>query len=227
MKKWTTIFVLTTIFVIALHANCFARSVEVRNSVAVFESVEDIENRKSCGSFDREDIVEAYYSDTVTVKDVEYVLAIGRKFKNNKAVYTKGYVDASNLSFIYDDIRTLDELSPNEIGTLMLGATSAIKDAIGVYPIADADSLILNGYIDIQVSDHCAVVSFEEMDGVHNTLYKVEFLFTFDEYRAGEYRVLYVEQNGKGVFGSYEPIDDTALTENMLGVSFSGFTYEE
>jgi hypothetical protein len=43
----------------------------------------------------------------------------------------------------------------------------------------------------------------------------------------GEYRVLYVEQNGKGVFGNYEPIAETTMTENLLGVSFSGFTYEE
>ena len=227
MKKWTTMFVLVSIFVIALQVNCFARSVMVLNSVAVFGSEEDIESRTPCGSFNRDDIVEAYYFDKVTVKDVEYVLAVGRKFKNNKAVYTKGYVDKSNLTYIYENIRTLGELSPNEISTLMLGATNAIKDAVGVHPIADADDLIMNGYIDMQVADHCAVVSFEEMDGVHNILYKVEYLFTFDEHRTGEYRVLYVEQNGKGVFGSYTPFDETDTLEALMGVSFSGFTYEE
>ena len=225
MKKTTIIVLLSMVLAIMLYSNCFARGVKVQKGTLVYETAEDIESSNPCGAFNPDSIVDAYYSDTVNIKGKEYILTIGKELKEGEAVYTKGYAESSAFFPIYSDIRTLSELSPHEIRSLMYAAGKSIHDETGIYAFTGEDKLISNGYLDIQVSDHCAVVSFRDKD--EDILFKTEFLFTMNEYMAGEYRTLYVEQNGKGVFGSYEPIQDTAATEKMLGVSFSGFTYEE
>ena len=227
MKKLTVSFPLLLFFMIAICICCPARSVTVHDDLPVFETKDDIETSNPIGTLAKDSIADAFYSDKLVVDGIEYVLSIGRKFENGEAVYTKGYVDSNGLSPIYESIRSTNELSSIESRSLVFAATNAIKDAVGVYCPVSEEELITKGYLDIQLSDHCAVVSIKDEETTHDVLYKTEFLFTLDEHMAGEYRVLYVEQNGKGVYGSYEPIAETTLTENMLGVNFSGFTYEE
>ena len=227
MKRFSTMLPLSLLFAVMICTCCFARSVTVQDDLPVFESEDDIKANNPFGEFTKDSIVDAFYTDTMTVDGIEYVLAIGRSIENDETVYTKGYVKVDGLSHIYESIRSTNELSPSELRSLVLTANKAIKDAVGVNTYVSSDNVIPNGYLDVQLADHCAVVSFKDEENTNDVLYKTEFLFTLDEYMAGEYRVLYVEQNGKGVFGIYEPIDETLLTENMLGVSFSGFTYEE
>ena len=227
MKKIISTILLSLFLAAGIHVCCFARSVTVKDELPVFETEDDIIANNPHGMFAKNSIVDAFYSDKIIVDGAEYVLSIGRDFENDKAVYTKGYVETNGLSNIYESIRSTHELSPVESRSLVLAATNAIQDEVGVHPPVSDETLLLRGYLDIQLYDHCAVVSFKDEENTHNVLYKTEFLFTLDEYMVGEYRTLYVEQNGKGVFGSYEPIAETLLTESLLGVSFSGFTYEE
>lgn len=227
MKRFVAMLPLSLLFAVMICTCCFGRSVTVQKDLSVFETEDDIKANNPFGEFTKYSIVDAFYTDMMTVDGVEYVLTIGRNIENDKAVYMKGYAEVDGLSKIYKTIRSTNELSPSELRSLVYVANKSIRETVGVNTYVSSDNVIPNGYLDVQLADHCAVVSFKDEENTNDVLYKTEFLFTLDEYMAGEYRVLYVEQNGKGVFGNYEPIDETQLTENLLGVSYLGFTYEE
>ena len=227
MKRFATILPLSLLFVLIIYTCCSARSVTVQDDLSVFETEDDIKTNNPLGMLTKDSIADAFYSDKLIVDGVEYVLSIGRYFENGEAVYTKGYVETDKLSPICKNIRSTNELSSIESRSLVYAARNAIEDGVGISPTVVEEDLISKGYLDIQLDDHCAVVSFKDEENTNGVLFKTEFLFTLDEHMVGEYRVLYVEQNGKGVFGNYEPFAETAMTENLLGVSFSGFTYED
>lgn len=222
-----SIWLMFTMSVLLFAATCHAKSVEINKATDVYKAKEDIENNEPFAHFNEGDIVDIFYDDILNVGGTDYVHAIGMDMTENNVELTNGYVEENCYYSIIENIRTLDRLSPGEIRTLHLAAEDAIYNNTGILPTTDYKDLLTYGYIDIQLAGNCAVVSFRDARNEFDTLYKAEFLFTFDDNGIGEYQTLYIEQNGKGVFGSYEPLLETDFTEKILGTDYKGFVYKD